>query len=408
MTVVVSDHHLPSGELPPADAIVNPRLSPCPCPALAGVGVAFLLVAAVNALFVKAGKTRVDIREFLDLVALGTLADVVDVHGQNRILVKNGLLKIAQGRRVGLAALKGACNFSPAAFLDAGQVVFTLAPRLNAAGRLGSGASALELLLTSDRKRAAELAEELSLLNSRRREEEDRILGEAMAQAEDQVRAGRMGLVLHAPAWHPGIIGIVASRIVESLHRPCVVLSTLDTYLKGSGRSVAGFDMHEAFEACSDLLLGYGGHAMAAGLSLEEERMGEFRERFDSLAAGGLGGSPAKEECLIDSDLDFSLLNFSLLKELEMLQPFGMGNAEPVFASPPVRVKNMRGRPGFMALELQDERSGITLNAKAWRQMAKIPLTLRGKRIRIAFTPRIDRYNGVATLELRIRDWKEM
>lgn len=407
MTVIISDHHLPAEELPPADAIVDPRLLPCPCPSLAGVGVAFLLMAAVNAVLVEAGRPRVDVRELLDLVALGTLADVVDLGGQNRILVKNGLLKIAQSSRVGLAALKAACNFSPTAFLGAGQVVFTLAPRINAAGRLGSSKAALELMLTRDRKRAAELAAELSRLNAERREEEERILKEATLQAEEQALAGRVGLVLHSAGWHPGIIGIVASRVVETLHRPCVVLSTVDNFLKGSGRSVPGFDMHQAFFACSDLLLGFGGHKMAAGLSIEPGNLEDFRLRFDALASGGLGGEPVAAECLLDGELDFAGTNFQLLKELEMLQPFGMGNAEPIFVSPPVRVKNMRGRPGFMLLELEDEINRITLNAKAWRQMADMPQTLKGKRIRIAFTPRIDRYNGAASIELRIKDWKE-
>ncbi|MDL2207502.1 single-stranded-DNA-specific exonuclease RecJ [Desulfovibrio sp. OttesenSCG-928-F20] len=407
MTVIVSDHHLPAETLPPADALVNPRLADCPCPALAGVGVAFLLMAALNNALVRAGRTRYDVRRLLDLVALGTLADVVDLNGQNRILVKNGLLKIAGGDRVGIAALKTACNFAPNAALGAGQVVFTLAPRINAAGRLGSSMVALELLLTEDRGRAADLAAELSRLNAERREEEERILTGALLQAEQQAQAGRMGLVLHSPDWHPGIIGIVASRVVERLHRPAVVLCSTGAFLKGSGRSVPGFDMHEAFSRCSDFFLGFGGHTMAAGLSLESAMLAPFRERFNQLAAQGLGGSPVEAECKIDGDLGFEAVDFQFLKELEMLQPFGMGNPEPVFASPPVRIKNMRGRPGFMLLDLEDESSGRTLQAKAWRQLADIPATLRGKRIRIAYTPRIDRYNGAATVELRLKDWKE-
>lgn len=408
MTVIISDHHLPAEELPPADGLVNPRLSPCPCPALAGVGVTFFLMAALNKALAETGRAKVDIREFLDLVALGTLADVVDLNGQNRILVKNGLLKIAQGSRVGIAALKAACNFSPTAALGAGQVVFTLAPRINAAGRLGSSGAALELLLTTDRKRAAELAAELSRLNAERRDEEERILKEAMAQAEEQIRSGRVGLVLYSPSWHPGIIGIVASRVVESLNRPCVVLSAMDDHLKGSGRSLRGFDMHEAFTACADLFLGFGGHTMAAGLSLSPANLEDFRARFDSLAAHGLGKDPAEAVCKIDSELAFAQADYHLLKELEMLQPFGMGNAEPVFASPPVRVKTMRGRPGFMLLELEDESSGLILTAKAWRRLADIPTALKGRRIRIAYTPRIDRYNGAASIELRMKDWKEV
>jgi single-stranded-DNA-specific exonuclease len=407
MTVVISDHHLPGEQLPPADAIVNPRLADCPCESLAGVGVAFLLMAAVNVIFTRQGRTRVDMRDFLDLVALGTLADVVDLNGQNRILVKNGLLKIAEAGRVGVAALKAACNFSPTAMLGAGQVVFTLAPRINAAGRLGCSKAALDLLLTADRREAATLAAELSRLNAERRDEEERILTEAQAQATMQVEAGRMGLVLHSRDWHPGVIGIVASRVVEALHRPCVVLSSVGSFLKGSGRSLPGFDLHGAFTACADMLIGFGGHKMAAGLSLFPEQLEAFRTRFDALVASGLGSEPAEAECSIDAELSFAEADFHLLKELEMLQPFGMGNAEPVFSSPPVRVKAMRGRPGFMQLGLEDEQSGLSLTAKAWRHLADMPLTLTGRRIRVAYTPRIDRYNGAATIELRLKDWKE-
>lgn len=406
MKVIISDHHLPAEELPDADGIVNPRMAPCPCPALAGVGVAFLLMAAINVALHEAGREKIDVRPLLDLVALGTLADVVDLNGENRILVKNGLLLLGRGSRVGLAALKSACKFAPSASLGAGQVVFTLAPRINAAGRLGSSESALELLLTNDRRRAEELATELSRLNSERRDEEDRILQEAMQQAKEQVNQGAMGLVLHSPGWHPGIIGIVASRVVESMHRPTVVLSHGDIFLKGSGRSVRGFDMHDAFTRCADLFLGYGGHKMAAGLSILPERLAEFRERFDILAGDALGGAPAEMVCKIDAELGFYDANFELLKELEMLQPFGMGNAEPVFASPPVKVKNMRGKPGFLLLELEDTTCGLTLTAKAWRQLSHMPHSLMGKYIRIAYTPRIDRYNGAASIELRIKDWK--
>lgn len=407
MTVIISDHHLPAEILPPADAIVNPRLADCPCPSLAGVGVAFLLMAAVNGVLQTRGFPRQDVRSVLDLVALGTLADVVDLRGQNRILVKNGLLKIAEGARVGLAALKSSCNFAPKASLGSGQVVFTLAPRINAAGRLGSSDVALELLLTRDRERAQELAEALSRLNTQRRSEEDSILDEAMAQAEAQVAAGRMGLVLHAEDWHPGVIGIVASRVVEVLHRPTVVLSTVTEYLKGSGRSTGLFDIHEAFCACAPLLLGYGGHFMAAGLSLLPEQLEPFRTRFDALVVQQVGVEAKEPLCKLDGELAFTLAaDFTFLKELEMLQPFGSGNAEPVFSSPPVRVKSMRPRTNLMLLELEDIASGVVLQAKAWRRLSTMPTSLKGQMIRVAFTPRIDRYNGAATVELRLKDWK--
>jgi single-stranded-DNA-specific exonuclease len=262
------------------------------------------------------------------------------------------------------------------------------------------------LLLTTDHARAELLAAELTRLNNERRDEEERILQLAMEQAEARIAQGAMGLVLYAPDWHLGVIGIVASRVVESVNRPTVVLSSADGFYKGSGRSVRGFDMHEAFTRCADLFLGFGGHKMAAGMSMMPERLAEFRERFDTLAGDALGGRPPVSECLIDSELSFAETDFTLLKELEMLQPFGMGNAEPVFASPPVLVKNLRGKPGFTILDLEDQSSGVVHTAKAWRNLAKMPPGLRGKRIRVAFTPRIDRYNGAAEIELRMKDWK--
>jgi single-stranded-DNA-specific exonuclease len=407
MTVIISDHHLPGKILPPADAIVNPRLADCPCPALAGVGVVFFLMGALNVALAEAGREKIDLRSLLDLVALGTLADVVDLNGQNRILVKNGLLKITQGARVGIAALKTACGFAPGAALEAWQVVFTLAPRLNAAGRLGSSETALELLLTGDRRRAALLADELSRLNAERREEEDRILKEAEVQAREQAARGGMGLVLHSPAWHPGIIGIVASRLVETLGRPAIVLSSVDAGLKGSGRSLAGVDLHALLGQCAPLLLGFGGHSMAAGLSLPCGNLEPFRRRFDQLVREILGSTPGEKECRLEGELAFAQADFTFLKELELLQPFGPGNAEPIFASPPVRIRAMRSKPGFLSLDLEDEDSGVRLRATAWRHLADMPPRLKGRRIRVAYSPRIDRYNGASSVELRLKDWKE-
>ena len=407
LKVVITDHHLPGETLPQAEAIVNPRLAACPCPALAGVGVAFFLAAALNVKLAAAGREKVDVRVFLDLVALGTLADVVNVSGQNRILIKNGLLSLGEGHRPGIAALKSACNYAPAAALDAGQVVFSLAPRINAAGRMGSSDIALELLLCEDFARAEQLAQELTLMNISRREEENTIFQSALAQAEAEAGRGRTGLVLHDDGWHPGIIGIVASRIAEKFHCPTVVLTTTQGFCKGSGRSFGAFHLHEAFVAAADLLLGYGGHRMAAGLSLEPDNLEPFRLRFDALVKKALGQEPPKGQCPIDAVLPFAVASrFTILKELEMLQPFGSGNAEPVFASPPVRVKSILPRPGFCSLDLVDEQSGITLRAKAWRDLANFPAELKGQHIRIAYSPRIDRYNGAANVELRIKDWK--
>jgi single-stranded-DNA-specific exonuclease len=217
-----------------------------------------------------------------------------------------------------------------------------------------------------------------------------------------------MGLALYFPGWHPGIIVIVASRIVEALNRPTVVLCSANGHLKGSGRSVPHFDLHDAFGACSDLFLGFGGHSMAAGVSIAQDRLDSFRQRFDELVRESLGATPQERSCIIDAELPFTLASdFTFLKELELLQPFGVGNAEPIFSSVPLRVRNMRAKPGLMLLDLTEESSGITLKGKAWRNLANMPEHIRNKRIRIAYTPRIDRYNGAAAVELRLRDWKE-
>ncbi|EMG36780.1 exonuclease RecJ [Desulfocurvibacter africanus PCS] len=402
MTVVVTDHHLPGSELPAAHGMCNPRLAPCPCDSLAGVGVAFLLMAAVNRLLPGA---PCDMREVLDLVALGTLADVVDLNGQNRILVKNGLLLIAEGRRPGIFALKEAACYNPTAPMGAGQVVFGLAPRINAAGRLGQADLALELLLAPDRETARPLAAKLDAMNSERKHEEERITAEALAQADTQLH--RVGLVLSSPGWHHGVIGIVASRMVEAFYRPVLILSEEDGLLKGSGRSIDEFDLHQGLCACAALLTGFGGHRQAAGLRLRASELDALREAFDQAVRNQVGDAPLAPRMKLDGLLAFGLIDQRLLRELELLQPFGMGNPEPVFLHSGAMVRAHRIFAGkHVSLDLRDEASGVTLKAKAWRQAESLPHAVLGKPISLAFTPKINSYNGLDQVELHIKDWK--
>ncbi|WP_300832038.1 single-stranded-DNA-specific exonuclease RecJ [uncultured Bilophila sp.] len=392
-TVVVSDHHMPPETLPDAHAITNPRLSDDnPCPHLAGVGVAFFLMGALNARLEALSGKRMDMRRVLDLVALGTLADMVSLTGQNRILVKNGLLKIAEAKRPGLAELKGVSGFSPVAALGAGQVVFNLAPRINAAGRLGSPTLAHDMLLTDS--------------HDERRAEEERIFKEALEQAADQQE--RLGFVLYGKDWHQGVIGIVASRIVETYYRPVLILCADGDSLKGSGRSVPEFDLHAGLSRCADVLIGFGGHRQAAGLRMAPERLEDLRERFDAVIREELGETPLTPSLKIDAEMPFSQASdFAVLKGLELLQPFGIGNPEPVFASLPLRVKKRKAfghSREHIALEVTEETSGITLQAKAWRQADQIAESIQGRRIRLAYTPGINAYNGIASVELRVRD----
>ncbi len=408
MEVVVTDHHLPPEHLPDATVLCNPKLADCPCPSLSGVGVTFFLMAELNARLAEGGRPRMDMRRTLDLVALGTLADLVELEGQNRILVKNGLLVLAEAGRPGISELKVVCGFAPLASLGAGQVIFSLAPRINAAGRVASAETALELLCAGDCDSAADLARRLDGYNTQRRQEEERITEEAVLQAEASLN--EPALVIAGKDWNQGVIGIVASRLVEKYHKPTLVLCADGETLKGSGRSISGFDLHDGLARCAGELESFGGHRMAAGVRVRPERLDAFRAHFFEVVRDVLGPDPVPAVQLIDGELDFrEASNFVFLKELEMMQPFGVGNPEPVFQSPPLLVRRRRlfgQQKNHVLLELTDESCNITLQAKAWRQAQQFPADMEGRRIRLAYSPGIDMYNGAASVDVRIRDWK--
>jgi single-stranded-DNA-specific exonuclease len=413
MTVVVSDHHLPPETLPDAHALCNPRLWSRTMPGLdlAGVGVAFYLMAKVNALLAPHTGKRHNMDDALDMVALGTLADVMTLDNENRILARGGLDVLSKARRPGVAALKKVSGMDEAAKLSAGQVVFRLAPRINAAGRMEHASTAVRLLREKNPEKATELAIALDSLNDKRREEEERIYVQASEQARAMSAAGRKAaFVLYGADWNVGVVGIVASRIAEEYNCPAIVFCDDKGLLKGSGRSVPGFDLHAAVESVGHCLLGFGGHRMAAGLRMEKARLEEFCQAFEQAVRKVLGDKPIARPLLVECELDFGkACDLCFLKELELLQPFGPGNAEPVFASPPLLVRKRmplgRGRE-HVRLELQDTVSGVTLFAKAWRMGGELTDSFVGRRIRIAYTLRMDFYNGIAAVDVGIRDWQ--
>ncbi|ACV67594.1 single-stranded-DNA-specific exonuclease RecJ [Desulfohalobium retbaense] len=402
MRVVVSDHHQPHATLPPADAIVNPCVDACPCPELAGVGTAFFLMAALNRLL---PGTPSDLRPSLDLVALGTIADVVSLRGQNRIVAKNGLLLLSEGSRPGIYALKEASRLPGKAPIGAGQVAFGLAPRINAAGRMGSATEALDLLLAPDLATAQPLAAKLEAANQERRTCEDGILEQAVTQVEE--RGVTEGLVLADAQWHQGIIGIVASRVVERFYRPTILLTRHNGYWKGSGRSIVDVDLHAALTECADLLAGFGGHPQAAGLSLTEANLKPFTQRFSQAISKQLGGAEPLPRLKLDGHIPFGQIDLDLIREIELLQPFGMGNPQPVFCSEPLQVQkhNVFGKK-HVSLQLQDPKSGIVLTGKAWRQAEALTPSIQGETVQLAFTPRLNHYQGLTSIDLDIKDWR--
>lgn len=340
--VVVLDHHECPSELPVCEAVVNPKRGDS-FHYLCSVGIVFKLA---HALLKKRRLEGLDLREYLDFVALGTLADLVPLQDENRILVRKGLEQLGVSRWVGVSALMEVAGVR--APLGAADVGFKLGPRMNAAGRLGTAQDALELLITEDVEHAQQLAEGLDQQNSDRRAVEDRVFQEAEAQiAEIFVPERDASIIVGADGWHPGVVGIVASRIMRRYHRPTFVVGFDELGVgKGSGRSIRGLALVSALHACSEWLLKFGGHEMAAGVSVTRENFEAFRGAFAQHARGVLDEEKLEPSLEIDAELLLEEINTRMLNQYEALAPFGMGNPQPLFAirgvtpaAPPRRLK---------------------------------------------------------------------
>ncbi len=337
LDVVVVDHHKAPAELPRAAAMLNPHQPGCPFPAkeLSAVGVTFHLLMALRKRLRDEGffanRAEPNLKAMLDLVALGTIADVVPLVGANRILVTHGLRELERGQRPGVAALKGVAGIEPGA-VAAGQVGFRLGPRINAAGRLDDAGTAVELFLTSDPARAERLAQILDRANQERQQIEKQITQEAVQQAQARADSVR-GLVLSSDGWHPGVVGIVASRIVEKFHRPAVVIGIDGDGGKGSCRSIEKFNMYEGLGRCAEYLTRFGGHHHAAGVHLERRQLVQFSRAFESEAARQLTQDDLMPSIRIDAVIGPRDASMELARAIMRLAPFGAGNPEPVFMS---------------------------------------------------------------------------
>jgi single-stranded-DNA-specific exonuclease len=404
---VVVDHHTVPVELPAAAAILNPHQPGCAYPSkeLAAVGVTFTLAMALRKALRERGRFGAErpepnLKDALDLVALGTIADVVPLVGANRILVRSGLEVLAKSRRPGVRALKRVAGVAEGAEVSAGQVGFRLAPRINAAGRLDDAGRGVRLLLETDEARADALARELDRENQSRQEIERAILEEALRDAAARVAAGARGLVLARDGWHAGVVGIVASRVVERFHRPAVLvaLPADGEEGKGSGRSIEGFHLHDALRACEGHLVRFGGHRHAAGVTVARGSVAAFREAFEAHAAAHVRDEDLVPRCRIEGWIDERDVSERAAVDLAKLGPYGAGHPEPVFAlrgaAARARTVGAGGAHLKMALGRLDA-IGFGMGDR---------LALCGGPVEAAFTVGFDEWDGARRLQLRLRD----
>jgi single-stranded-DNA-specific exonuclease len=399
LEVIVTDHHLPGDELPPASAVLDPRRPDCPSQEkdLCGAGVAFKLA---QALMPALGLSSNLPLHFLDYVALATVADVVPLTGENRILVRHGLKLLADSRWPGLSALVEAAGLAGRP-VRAGHVGFILAPRLNAAGRIGEPADGLRLLLSDDPDGAAAIARELETLNARRQAMDQRVLDEAVELADATLRPDDRALVLAAEGWHPGVIGIVASRLVERYGRPAFLIAWDGETGRGSGRSIAGFDLHDALRRVGPLLEKFGGHTMAAGLTIRRQRFEDFRVAFLGVAGERLGPDDMVRAQRVDLELPLGLVSEELEKLMRYLEPCGPGNPAPVFGVRGARALGAR-RVGTNHLRLTlDDGSGV-LPAIGFQWADVVPDAWLERPLDVAFRLERDEWQGRTTLQARI------
>ena len=401
--VIVTDHHLPGERLPPANAVLDPRRSDCPSEEkdLCGTGVAFKLA---QALVGSLGLSPNLPLHFLDYVALATIADVVPLTGENRILVRHGLKMLADSRWVGLRALVETAGLLGKP-LRAGHVGFILAPRINAVGRIGDANDGLRLLLTEDPAEAAALARELETVNARRQELDQRIQDEAIELADKVLTPDSTdrALVLAADGWHPGVIGIVASRLVERYGRPTFLICWDETGQvgRGSGRSIAGFDLHAALHRVGSHLEKYGGHRMAAGLTIRRDRYEAFRTAFIGVAGELLGPDDLAPAQRVDLEVPLGLMNEDLERLIRHLEPCGAGNPAPVFGVRNVRAVGAR-RVGTNHLRFTlDDGSGV-LPAIGFRWADVVPEGWLAQPLDVAFRLERDEWQGRTTLQARV------
>lgn len=404
--IIVTDHHeprSPEAPLPPALAVVNPRRPDANAAFadLAGVGVAFKLAWSILA---RLGRPREELTDLFDLLTIGTIADVVPLTGENRIIARLGLPAVQRSRRPGIQALLAAARV-PDRPLRSRDVSFMLAPRLNAAGRIGHARDALQLLLSEDPTEASALAQELDRRNRRRQSIEEKLIAESLQQAGHQIAAGRRTLVVAGDNWPDGIVGILASRLVDRFHRPTIVIALHGQHGRGSGRSIPGFDLHAAVASCAATLERFGGHRAAVGITIAADRIPEFSDGLEAAAA--LVPSAVFAPALtVDATARLSALDDPLLTALDRFEPFGTGNEPPVLATPAVEIVTAPvalGRNGLRFVVRDGDNLGEAVCWNADRLHSRF-LAVPASRCDICYTPARHQWNGCSRIRLEVLD----
>ena len=407
--LIITDHHEPEGTLPPAFAVINPKRHDCTYPDkhLAGVGVALKLV---QALCTRAGKSRW-LPAFVKVAAIGTLADVVPLVGENRVIARLGLGSLSTGpHTIGLRALLDASGLSGKT-IDSYQVAFMLAPRVNAAGRMSTPDIATRLLLATDEamgEEARSLAQQLNDENIRRQQEEADLVAQAKKAIENDPAVGAHNvLVVGGDGWHRGVIGIAASKLVDTYHKPAIVLSVDGDVAHGSCRSIPDFDMLGALEHCADLFVRFGGHKQAAGLTMEAARVPEFRARINAHADEVLEPDQLRPRLRIDGPLTLRSITPDLMRDLDTMGPFGMSNPRPVFHASGVEIVDGPRPLKERHLKMTFSQDGRRFRAIAWRAAERADFLTRNRAgLDLAFSLEKNEFQGETYLELSVADVK--
>ena len=402
--VIISDHHEPGRDAPEALAILDPKCtdSDYPFTELAGVGVTYKIAQALTAML---GLDQEMLRQFADLVAIGSTADIVPLVDENRILVKEGLKRINADNRPGLRALAQTAGMHNKT-IGTGQIVFIIAPRINAVGRLGNAERAVRLLTTTNREQARNIAAVLESENKTRKDIDEQTFKEAqeLVEMEYDPKDNR-ALVLDKEGWHPGVIGIVASRIVEKYYRPTVMISVEDGVGKASARSISGFDIYSALKQCEDLLVAYGGHKYAAGLTINNDKIPDFRDRFNEIANEALTEEMLSPKLHIEAEIRLGEINDRFLQLIKKMAPFGPKNMRPVFLSRELQVVGTPSIVGNNHLKFRVKQDNMVIDTIGFNLGDKIYRISPGEdNLDLVYVIEENEYLGRVNLQLRIKD----